>query len=219
MAQSDRSEADRACVAQNYLKDLPNPAKDIYKINNLTSAFTNTYNNTRSVPCAPPFELHMKGPHRNLAAVKAAAAVLVTGHVLLCLVPPMGGQPWPCHDILGDLCRDFIMTAFNMTEDQAITAITVGIDFSVSQVAQQPPHASTAGLWKDQPTYHAISPPSHVVCGLADHVRRVSCGESAAWKLLGSCLQVVNGQWGMQGIVPKVYLSVPNVSRSQLDFR
>ena len=39
-----------ACLAQNYLKDLPNPSKDIYKINNLTSAFTNTYNNTRLVP-------------------------------------------------------------------------------------------------------------------------------------------------------------------------
>ena len=37
------------------------------------------------------------------------------------------------------------MTAFNMTEDQAITAITVGIDFSVSQVTQQLPHALTAG--------------------------------------------------------------------------
>ena len=36
------------------------------------------------------------------------------------------------------------MTAFNMTEDQAITAITVGIDFSVSQVTQQLPHAVAA---------------------------------------------------------------------------
>lgn len=27
-----------------------------------------------------------------------------------------------------------MMTAFNLTEDQAITAITVGVDFSVSQV-------------------------------------------------------------------------------------
>ena len=64
----------------------------------------------------------------------------------MCLLRLMllGGQPWPCHDILLP-CRDFIMTAFNMTEDQAITAITVGIDFSVSQVTQQLPHASTAG--------------------------------------------------------------------------
>lgn len=27
------------------------PSKDIYKINNLTSAFTNTYNNTRYPAC------------------------------------------------------------------------------------------------------------------------------------------------------------------------
>ena len=27
-----------------------------------------------------------------------------------------------------------MMTAFNLTEDQVITAITVGVDFSVSQV-------------------------------------------------------------------------------------
>ncbi len=43
-----------------------------------------------------------------------------------------------------------MMTAFNLTEDQAITAITVGVDFSVSQV--------------------------------------------------------VNGNWGMQTIIPKVWI-------------
>lgn len=32
---------------QEYLKQLKKPATDVYKINNLTSAFTNTYNNTR----------------------------------------------------------------------------------------------------------------------------------------------------------------------------
>ena len=62
----------------------------------------------------------------------------------LCLML-LRGQLWPYHDTLL-LRRDFIMTAFNMTEDQAITAITVGIDFSVSQVSQQLPHASTAGI-------------------------------------------------------------------------
>ena len=30
--------------------------------------------------------------------------------------------------------RDFAMRAFNLTEDQAITAITVGFDFGVTQV-------------------------------------------------------------------------------------
>lgn len=41
-----------------------------------------------------------------------------------------------------ELCcfdRDFMMTAFNLTEDQAITAITVGVDFSVSQVSRLSP--------------------------------------------------------------------------------
>lgn len=60
----------------NYLQELEMPSKAIYKLNNLTSTFTKTYNHT----------------------------------------------------------RDFMMTAFNLTEDQVITAITVGVDFSVSQV-------------------------------------------------------------------------------------
>lgn len=54
-------------------------------------------------------------------------------------------------------CRDFIMTAFNMTEDQAITAITVGIDFSVSQVSQKHPHALTVGQWKDHHLHYVES--------------------------------------------------------------
>lgn len=31
-------------------------------------------------------------------------------------------------------CRDFIMNAFDLTEDQAITAITVAMDFGIDQV-------------------------------------------------------------------------------------
>ena len=34
-------------LSQEYLKQLKKPFTEIYKINNLTSAFTNTYNNTR----------------------------------------------------------------------------------------------------------------------------------------------------------------------------
>ena len=52
-----------------------------------------------------------------------------------------------------------MMTAFNLTEDQAITAITVGVDFSVSQV--------------------------------------------------------VNGNWGMQTIIPKVRISQPFTQQPQ----
>ena len=46
----------RAPRLQEYLKQLKKPATDVYKINNLTSAFTNTYNNTRS-PCSLPLTL------------------------------------------------------------------------------------------------------------------------------------------------------------------
>ena len=39
-------------MLQEYLKQLKKPSTDIYKINNLTSAFTNTYNNTRCPACS-----------------------------------------------------------------------------------------------------------------------------------------------------------------------
>ncbi len=70
-----------------------------------------------------------------------------------CLHDRVGGrlQSRTCPDALVQCSRrDFMMTAFNLTEDQAITAITVGVDFSVSQV--------------------------------------------------------VNGNWGMQTIIPKVFI-------------
>ena len=50
MACPNRRGSRVACVVQDYLKELPSPSRDIYKINNLTSAFTNTYNNTRFAP-------------------------------------------------------------------------------------------------------------------------------------------------------------------------
>ena len=77
-------------------------------------------------------------------------------------------------------CRDFIMTAFNMTEDQAITAITVGIDFSVSQVTWQRPRTFIVRHWKDHQDRCATTPLLCLVCGLANRLRRVSYGESAA---------------------------------------
>lgn len=41
--------------------------------------------------------------------------------------------------------RDFMMQAFDLTEDQAITAITVAVDFEITQVHACKPSTTRTG--------------------------------------------------------------------------
>ncbi len=59
----------KASWLQEYLKQLKKPSTDIYKINNLTSAFTNTYNNTRCPSCCTsPCKCNLQCARQNLRA-------------------------------------------------------------------------------------------------------------------------------------------------------
>jgi hypothetical protein len=49
--------------------------------------------------------------------------------------------------------RDFIMNAFNLTEDQAITAITVAMDFGVDQVSTLSPSIHCLFRWLKKNTH------------------------------------------------------------------
>lgn len=73
-----------------------------------------------------------------------------------------------------------MMTAFNLTEDQAITAITVGVDFSVSQVVN--------GNWGMQTIIPKVcisgSHPS-----ISPHWSPSGCFNSSQW---------TNSQWQLQ---------------------
>jgi hypothetical protein len=108
----------------DYLEELPDPMSTIYSKSSIDMAMT--------VAC----EWLAGGllPGANGAAMRGFKSTQCPATPQPAALPTLTSRPPPHCTAADNNTRDWMMRTLNMTEDQVITAITVAVDFGITQV-------------------------------------------------------------------------------------